>query len=673
MVVRITAASSVMERDAEDLQGMRLPRGIFVKLVTVFLVIGLLPFIGLSVWTYEKASSQMTSTVIEYWLVRQARETAAHLDREVDGMRNIIQSWADDPLLAEHMTTAANESVLKNFLERRRNYRWDLDLLMIVRTDGFILAESTVDSVDPLDGKYLNKILPNVDDREWIELGLKAPAGAETRPEVPVSAQDWHRSALIARARSEPPPEGYPEDASAYAIGFAATILDRDNRRPLGALVGLFSWKRIQGALDRVTTRFTDPDDPRRKGSRYPSGYPFLFADGRDTIIAHKVPSLLGTSLEHDHDLGLFRDQMSKAAYGSYKYEYPPGTRKISGYAHCRAKSDGGFSWTVGVGINGGEIYADVDTLRDFMIIAALIVTGLVILLAAVFSHRITEPITRLIAYTETVARGNLDTRVDIHTNDEIAVLADSFNKMAEDLKESNQRLIKAEKDAAWREMARQVAHEIKNPLTPIMLSAQQLRKAHEDRHAAFDEILSDSVDTIVDQCEGLRRIASDFAAFASFPKRNLKPHDLAELVETAVGVYQPRVQTDVSVSCGIRTPKGLKVVIDKDEFRRVFLNLFNNAMEAMEDGGRLDVRTVLAPDGRVRIEVKDTGCGIPAEDHHRLFEPYFSTRTGGTGLGLAICKRIIQEHNGTIEVESEIGSGTTFVISLPQAETQPT
>ena len=361
---------------------------------------------------------------------------------------------------------------------------------------------------------------------------------------------------------------------------------------------------------------------------------------------------------------------MGKEPYGSHEYEYPPGTTKISGFASTD-DSEHGFAWVVGVGINHTEIYGDVYLLRDFMVIAALIVTGMVILLAAVFSHRITEPITRLIGYTEQLARGNLQARVDIRTNDEIAVLADSFNKMAEDLGESNRRLIKAEKDAAWQEMARQVAHEIKNPLTPIMLSAQQLRKAHEDRHPEFDEILSASVNTIIDQCEGLRRIASDFAAYARFPDRKIAPHDVAELVSGAVDMYRGRVQTDVSVTCEVKTPEGTKILVDKDEVGRVFLNLFNNAMEAMDDGGRLFVEAKLGEDNGksvVEIQVADTGRGIPDADRARLFEPYFSTRTGGTGLGLAICQRIILEYGGKIGARSKVGEGTTFTITLPLA-----
>lgn len=656
---------------------MRLPRGIFVKLVTIFLVIGLIPFLGLSLWTYHRAQDRMTETVISYWLVRQARETAAQLDREVLGMRRLIRSRADDQNLADQLAklgTWGVQSELAELLERQTNYREDLDLLLLIDVAGRkVVAESTKDKRH-LQDLSLDELPLSSSERTWIDTALSPSEQTLKQREVPVSTHDWHISTLTAIAGGGKPYDqaalGYPKHADRYAIGVAGTIVDRSSGKPVGVLVGVFNWSGIQGVLDEVTGRFQSRDDPTTDGSRYGSGYPFLFASDRDRIIGHNKPELLGNSLTHDHGLETLRDAMLEVEYGAHEYEFPPGTKKISGFAATKDTTHG-FTWVVGVGINDTEIYADVHALRDFMVIAALIVTGMVILMAAVFSHRITEPITRLIGYTEELARGNLQARVDIHTNDEIAVLADSFNKMAEDLGESNRRLIKAEKDAAWQEMARQVAHEIKNPLTPIMLSAQQLQRAHEDHHPKFDEILTDSVQTIVDQCEGLRRIASDFASFARFPNREIARHDVAELVSGAVDLYRGRVKTDVDVTCDLRDLDGIEVLVDKDEIGRVFLNLFNNAMEAMENGGRLSVEAAPVQDNGqrlVKIDVTDTGRGIPPEDRGRLFEPYFSTRTGGTGLGLAICQRIIGEYGGNIRVRSELGKGTTFSITLPEA-----
>ncbi len=504
-----------------------------------------------------------------------------------------------------------------------------------------------------------------------VDAALSPTPTALSAPLVPLSTRDWHISPLVRLARGEPPfdleKEGYPKSVKAYALGFASTILAADTRQPAGVLVAVFDWSRIQNVLDLVERRYQDADDPRKDEPRYPSGYPFLFASDLDTIIGHAHKQNLGTSLSGTHGLAAFRERMRGSPYGSYSYEYPKGTKKISGFAETATPSREGFGWVVGVGINSDEIFADVTSLRDALLVWALIVTGLVILAAALFSHRITEPLTRLMGYTGELARGNLDARVDIRTNDEIAVLADSFNRMAEDLKESSARLIKAEKELAWKEMARQVAHEIKNPLTPIVLSAQQLARAHKDRHRDFDEILAASVATIIDQCEALRRIAANFAAYATFPKRNVQPEEISTLVRAAVDAYRPRLEGSTEVVLDDTLPRGLRVLADKDEMRRVFLNLFNNAIEAMEGRpGRLSVRLARVSEGELRIDVSDTGRGIPDDVRGRLFQPYFSTRTGGTGLGLAICRNIILEHQGTIDFTSQAGAGTTFTIVLP-------
>lgn len=661
------------------------PRSIFAKLATVFLVIGLVPFLGMELFTYKEAEDRMTEAVIEYWLVRLARETAAQLDQEVLHMRDLTTAWTEDEFLARGIeaalgrdgdgTTTACPDLLRYLHSQHKTRRHGVDYLGLVARDGRILADSlyeprTGSFVAPLAGSRLQDVLPREEDRTWITetFDRRRDRGAEDEPHL--SARSWHVSRLLAAARGRPPPEGTPNVPDAYHLGFAGTVTGSTGA-PRAAVLALFRWTRIQGILDRVSQRFSTRDDPRQPGARYGTGYPFLFAEDKDTIIGHENRQLLGNSLVGDHGLDGFRRRMLEAEYGSVQYEYPPGTPKITGFARAAGPERNGFGWAVGVGINDQEIYADVWQLGEVLLIAALIVTGLVVLGAAVFSHRITDPITRLIRYTEKVARGNLEERVDIRTNDEIAVLADSFNRMVDDLKESNRRLIQAEKNAAWQEMARQVAHEIKNPLTPIKLSAQQIQRAHKDRHPTFDEILQESVDSIIAQCESLQRIATDFAKFSAFKSRNKEIVEVEELVDSAVSLFRARASdAGVQVGLDLRVPPGTSVLVDRDDFQRVLINLFTNALEAMAPhGGRLNVSADfyrLEERRRVRIAVRDTGKGIPQKDQRRLFEPYFSTRTGGTGLGLALCEKIVQEHGGRMELHSEVGQGTTMVIHLP-------
>ena len=658
------------------------PGGLSKKLLLVFLLVGLVPFLLVSLWTYNKARDRMTETVIQYWLVRQARETADRLDAEVREAKALIRSWADDDSLEATLkglesdpVTAETLDFLTSFLERRRKYRSDLDLLLLVDSKGTILAESWVDR-DGVAGRTarlrqqtLQDVLPSSDEREWIELALSPRPTAQAQNIVPITTHDWHLSPLVSKARGESPIDvresGYPSDTSSYAIGLAGTVRSADRTRAIGALVGIFNWNRVQDIMDDVTRRFQQPDEPGASEARYRSGYPFLFALDFDTIIAHEHRKNIGTSLSRDHHLPDFREKMQKARYGSYGYSYREHP-KISGFAWTARPTEEGFGWTVGVGINSDEIYADVLKLRDFMIIAGLLVTALVTLLALLFSHRLTEPILRLTRHTQRLSRGELDTRVDIHTRDEIQMLAESFNRMAADLKESNQKLIHAEKDAAWSEMARQVAHEIKNPLTPIMLSAQHLERAHEDDHPEFGSILKDSVETIIEQCQDLKKIAADFMAFARFPTTDLKAHSVRELVDDSVEIYKGRASNRYEIHNRFDVAPNHRVMVDADQFRRVFLNLFNNAIEAMPDGGTITVTGDIYGSQEVEIRIQDTGLGIAPANRDRLFEPNFSTRTGGTGLGLAMVKRIIDEARGKIRLESDMGKGTTFLIRLP-------
>ncbi len=674
---------------------MRWPRGIFVKLVLVFLLIGLLPFAIIGTITYHKAKERMTDTVVEYWLVRIARETAVALDREVSEMRGLVRSWADDGFLAgmlgerepDPSRADLNASALAEFLATRLNYREDLDLLLLLGGDGKILAESWNDAgvsskLRParLLGLRIDEIVAT-EESGWLLSALDPTAESLRQKRVPVSSRDWHVSPLVQLAKNElpwRPEEGYPKLEGAYSLGFAASILDHNRKSAVGALVAIFNWSKVHDVLDQVGQRFGDPDDQRTGNVRYGSGYPFLFAQDGDTVIGHHYRVNLGTSLARDHNLPSFRERMLAESYGAYRYEYPLGTQKISGFAHTAPPLREGFGWVVGVGINHDQIYADVRGLFEFLVAAALLIAGFVILLAAVFSHRLTEPITRLIAYTEEVARGNLDARVDIRTKDEIAVLADSFNRMAEDVKETNRRLIKAEKDAAWKEMARQVAHEIKNPLTPIVLSAQQLRQAWADRHHRFDEILKDGVATIIDQSEALRKIAADFGAFATFAKREPREESAKALVRAAYDSYRARSEgSRIKLELDDRLPEGVRILVDSSEMKRVFLNLLNNAFEALEaQGGTVTLRATResGPVGpEAHIAIADDGPGIAPEVRSRLFEPYFSTRTQGTGLGLAICKRIIEESGGRIHVTSEPNSGATFTLALPALIDPPT
>jgi two-component system nitrogen regulation sensor histidine kinase NtrY len=229
---------------------------------------------------------------------------------------------------------------------------------------------------------------------------------------------------------------------------------------------------------------------------------------------------------------------------------------------------------------------------------------------------------------------------------------------------------VRAQRMAAWREVARRIAHEIKNPLTPIQLSAQRIRRRFRDRLAVRPEdarVLDECVDTITSHVEGLKLLVNEFSNFARLPQARPRPDDLNQLVQEALSGY---AETDGAVIVTDLDPQLPKVDLDREQIRRVLANMIDNARAAVEETGgrgRIEIRTVHdAPLQTVRLEIADEGVGIRAEDRRRIFEPYFSTKRQGTGLGLAIVSRIVADHHGYIRVHANRPRGTRFIVELP-------
>jgi two-component system nitrogen regulation sensor histidine kinase NtrY len=225
--------------------------------------------------------------------------------------------------------------------------------------------------------------------------------------------------------------------------------------------------------------------------------------------------------------------------------------------------------------------------------------------------------------------------------------------------------LIRAQKVAAWREVARRLAHEIKNPLTPIQLCAERLRRHFAGAPPAARALVNECTTTIVGEVESLKGLVDEFAQFARMPAPRTMPTDLAQLITDTLALYNG-IFADVRLET--RFAAGLRFVrLDAEQFRRVIINLVDNAIEATDRRGQIVVETQLdAPNGVVRVVVADDGPGIPAAEREKLFLPYYSTKRRGSGLGLAIVRRIIAEHGGSIEVGDNAPSGTRFTIELP-------
>ncbi len=233
---------------------------------------------------------------------------------------------------------------------------------------------------------------------------------------------------------------------------------------------------------------------------------------------------------------------------------------------------------------------------------------------------------------------------------------------MTTELKASRENLARVEREVAWKEMAKQVAHEIKNPLTPIKLSIQHLLQAYRDRAHDFERILQGVSTTVIEQIEVLTRIASEFADFARMPERKFERVDVRLLLQETVTLFR-ELQGIEFRSKFSDTPAIL--IADRDELRRVFINIIRNSVQAMDKGGTITIETSVA-DQICTIIVSDTGSGIPPELQARVFRPNFSTKTEGMGLGLAIAQKVIEDLNGTIALRSEVGKGTSVEMKIP-------
>jgi signal transduction histidine kinase len=310
------------------------------------------------------------------------------------------------------------------------------------------------------------------------------------------------------------------------------------------------------------------------------------------------------------------------------------------------------------------EIDEQLDTLDRRALLAALLFILGGAGLGYRMAERISDPVNRLTRATSRIARGDLDARIAATSSDELRRLVEAFNNMAADLQRQRGELERTHRLEAWAEMARQVAHEIKNPLTPIQLNAEHLRRVHADRGEPLSPVLQECVATILTQVKLLRQIASEFSSFASSPTAKPAEVDLAALLHEIVDPY--RAGLDGRIRLDLEIPSALPpVFVDRNLISRSLTNIVENALHAMPGAGSLAVAASV-DNGWVRIRVSDTGVGMDEEALARAFEPYFSTKASGTGLGLPIAKRNVELSGGTIAVHSVRDQGTTVEISLP-------
>lgn len=293
---------------------------------------------------------------------------------------------------------------------------------------------------------------------------------------------------------------------------------------------------------------------------------------------------------------------------------------------------------------------------------------GLVVvyIVSYIVGVQMTKPINQLAAGAAKIASGNLEQRVAIQSRDEIGRLAGAFNQMAAALKTSLERRLAAERLAAWGDAARWVVHEIKNPLFPIRLSIENLQRAYQgkgNQSQVFEDIFVQCTDIVIEEVERLQRLVDEFNQFARMPHAERELSDLNQIVQNVVNLYAESVE-NIQMKANL-TPDLPTLSLDSEQIAQALGNLVKNAIEAMPDGGTLNISTQSASEGKIQIKIQDTGIGMSPETLAQIFEPYYTTKDTGTGLGMAIVQRIIADHDGEIFVESKEGAGTTVSIEL--------
>jgi len=296
----------------------------------------------------------------------------------------------------------------------------------------------------------------------------------------------------------------------------------------------------------------------------------------------------------------------------------------------------------------------------------ALVALAAVVVLGLLVSRRTARDLDALVEGSLHAARGDLEYRVPVRRDDEVGAVASAFNLMMEDLRTSKERLVIAERIAAWQEIARRLAHEIKNPLTPIQMAMDTLRKSYKKQHPEFAEILDESTTTVLAEADRLKRIVAEFSDFARMPKPELTRVDLNEIVRSSLALYQGAVPVSTQLAKDLP-----EIDADKGQLNQVLLNLVENARDALgsRDGGKIVVSTKRGEgNDRALLVVEDNGPGVPGELKDKVFAPYFTTKhsKGGTGLGLAIVHRIVSDHGGRITISDTVGGGARFAIELP-------
>ena len=387
--------------------------------------------------------------------------------------------------------------------------------------------------------------------------------------------------------------------------------------------------------------------------------------------------SLLISSQKYVYDNAILSNKMDPKAYNSMHFEHS--TRFIQEekvvdykfqtiYVPVLASNKVTFAY---LNIPSFNTQKDLKQEISNFLITILDLNALIFIMAGAIAiwitKRITTSFTLIGNKMKAISFGSVNEEIEWKKEDELGELIAEYNKMVRKLAESAQALARSEREGAWREMARQVAHEIKNPLTPMKLSIQYLQRAIDNNSPNVKDLSTQVAGTLVEQIDQLSKIAGDFSQFANIANVNIEVVDLSNIIEMIVQLFSADERIEISWQ---KEDGNYMVEADRTQMNRLFTNLIKNAIEAHENvnDAKVFIQQTLRGN-EVLVSVKDNGHGIPLNMRPKIFTPNFTTKSSGTGLGLAICKGIVEKANGHIWFDTKENQGATFFVSLPLAE----
>ncbi len=473
---------------------------------------------------------------------------------------------------------------------------------------------------------------------------------------------------------------GYPEPAIAQSE--QAAFLKREDLPDGNSALGLFAVRTVRGAEPAVRLI-----GGRRLDQSFLADLPV--AQGMQVFLYNDSgPSATGTTAAPDafdpkHVVGANGEVSAASKYESLIMSALRSGQQTSAILYLTRQREDSVSATaiplknhasnvlavLTVALSRTEMVQAQQHIRAISYGVATFGILLSIIMSLWIAARVSRPIEQLARAAREVADGNWEAQVPEKGHDELSVLARSFNHMTSELTSQRDRLVQSERVAAWRELARRLAHELKNPLFPLQLTVENLVRSRQLPAEEFDEVFRESTQTLAMEIANLKAIIGRFSDFSKMPRPELERIDAKDVLERVRALYGTSAQNGLHFEVQLAN-EPMPLDADPELLHRALSNLVLNARDAMPDGGTVTLSARIVG-GEVEIRVADTGQGLTPEECQRLFTPYYTTKQHGTGLGLAIVQSVIADHKGKIAVESRAREGATFIITLPKAESQ--